>query len=411
MRSVYSKTFTVILYVISMVVAFTTRIGNYNLGFKLQIPIGLLWIGIAIAQMAMNKFKFKGTSKEKIPFFLKIYLLPCVVIHLYTIVLMILGEVDWAYLGTNLTVYVPTILAVISVYLFDVDSLKYNFVALCLSWVLSILTALVTEGFHIIPDAIMQAYFGVKGIKNYFELHDLVLSIGYFFVFYIFSSSKLTKQNFAMLSFSFLILVLGMKRITVLGLLVSIIFALVLKTMKSESQYKMCKITGFVAFFLCYGFIYILRSGSPVYEWLHANVALVSSRNYYYETIMALAEFKIDFLGIGRNVVTELLTTEYAYLRVGGVHSDIIKMFVENGFIMFGFWLWYYLIHIPRSYQSYFGYKAAVMYFAIEVYIFMLYLTDNVEIYFISQIFHIIIPITCILKLKNEEKEISSISV
>ena len=123
-------------------------------------------------------------------------------------------------------------------------------------------------------------------------------------------------------------------------------------------------------------------------------------RDYNYRAIMDYAQFKPSFLGIGRNVVTQLLNTELSYLHVGGVHSDIIKMYVENGFILFGGWLAYYLVYLKNVYKKHYSEKSVILYFEIIIYMFTLYLTDNVEIYFICQILAIMIPVTYALKTK-----------
>ena len=99
----------------------------------------------------------------------------------------------------------------------------------------------------------------------------------------------------------------------------------------------------------------------------------MKGRNYYYTTILKLSEFTLTYPGIGRNVITRLLTSTYKYMSVAGVHSDIIKMYVENGFILFGFWLWYYLFHIRHYYKKKYGYKVAIMYSVFTIYTYILY--------------------------------------
>ena len=85
-------------------------------------------------------------------------------------------------------------------------------------------------------------------------------------------------------------------------------------------------------------------------------------------------------------------------MRVGGVHCDILKMYAECGFFVFGYWLWHYLISMIKRYKKRFSIDAAVLYFGLTIYLFVLYLTDNVEIYFASIIFSIIIPFCYALK-------------
>ena len=75
---------------------------------------------------------------------------------------------------------------------------------------------------------------------------------------------------------------------------------------------------------------------------------------------------------------------------------------------MFGGWLWYYLVFILKFYKKNYGIRSAVLYFGVVIYMFTLYLTDNVEIYFICQIMATMIPVAFALKEKehnfNEHK-------
>ena len=190
-----SKKSMVILYIISMTIAFTTQYADYEIGYGLQIIIGLLWIFLGIWKLDINGFKFRGVYKDDFPRFLKLYLLPHIVIHGYTIILMCFGIVDKKYFTTNLTVYVPTVLAIFAIYLLGINALYYTVVSLLLSWLLSVSVSLAIKGPMIIIHAIRQGLidpFDTTGglSMNYFELHDLVLAIGYVMVYYIFSKEK-----------------------------------------------------------------------------------------------------------------------------------------------------------------------------------------------------------------------------
>lgn len=400
-----SKKSMVILYIISMTIAFTTQYADYEIGYGLQIIIGLLWIFLGIWKLDINGFKFRGVYKDDFPRFLKLYLLPHIVIHGYTIILMCFGIVDKKYFTTNLTVYVPTVLAIFAIYLLGINALYYTVVSLLLSWLLSVSVSLAIKGPMIIIHAIRQGLidpFDTTGglSMNYFELHDLVLAIGYVMVYYIFSKDKLTKKNIAIIMFVFLIMILGLKRISVIALVLIIIFNLLIKLFNNKLQNRICFILSILGVVFCYFYIYIMTDGDVFYDFIQSMGINVMGRNYYYRAIMDYAQFKPSFLGIGRNVVTQLLNTELSYLHVGGVHSDIIKMYVENGFILFGGWLAYYLVYLKKVYKKHYSKKSVILYFEIIIYMFTLYLTDNVEIYFICQILAIMIPVTYALKTK-----------
>ncbi len=113
------------------------------------------------------------------------------------------------------------------------------------------------------------------------------------------------------------------------------IFNLLIKLFNNKVQNRICFILGILGVLFCYFYIYIMTDGDVFYDFIQSMGINVMGRDYYYRAIMDYAQFKPSFLGIGRNVVTQLLNTELSYLHVGGVHSDIIKMYVENGFILF----------------------------------------------------------------------------
>lgn len=388
-----------ILYIISMTVAFTTSFGDVQIGNTLQLTIGALWIGFALLNIFIGH---RGLKKRKeLTFFVKLYFVPHVIIHLYTILLMIFGVVSWEYLGTNVTVYIPTLLAIVSVYLFGQKALRYNVVAMIASYLFSTGLAILAHGSHIIIDAFQQAYLGAH-VHNYFELHDIVLAAGYVLVYYIATRTGFNRRNIFILFLTLLIMMLGMKRVSIVGLILTISFYFIIKRLADQRKYKICHLGGVVGIFLCYAYIYVIKSG--LFDtWINVYNFNTMGRIYYYHAAMNLAEFKVTFPGIGRNVLGEVLNTDYSYLHVGGVHSDLVKMYVENGFIMYGLWLWYYLYHVTKLYKNRYGYKPAVIYFLLTIFMFALYITDNTENYYICQIISILIPMIYAIRCKENE--------
>ncbi len=197
-------------------------------------------------------------------------------------------------------------------------------------------------------------------------------------------------------------MVLGYKRIAVLALIAIAVFKLITYFTKEKTTYIICLVFGSLGVICCYGFIAILSMGNTFYEFVDKFGINTMGRIYYYKAIMDLTQFSPSFTGFGRNSVTAILRDSHSYLGIGQVHSDIIKMYAECGFILFGVWLVYYLVFISKKYKERFGYKYALMYFAATIYIFVLYLTDNVEIYFICQIFYIMVPVTYALNCREK---------
>ncbi len=401
MKSLFKKIWStklVWLYILTMIVAFTPRYGKITVGYKEPLLVGGLWVAVAGIRLLCRKHRADVVQMKNLGFFLCIYLIPHVITHLYTVVLMLLGKVEWKYLTSNATVYIPVLIVLSAVYLFGAKALRYTLIAMIGAFVLSMVCSVILIGPHIIPDAIIQAYFDQNHAKNYLELHDIVLAIGYVMVYYLYRGRKLERRDIAFLVCAVSIGVLGMKRIVVLALLACLAFAALVYILPKKARYAVCVIGGFGILIGCFGFLWLMSEGDLFFNLMEKFHINTMGRIYYYRDVMALSDFHILYPGLGRNVVTQLLTTEMSYLRVAGVHSDIIKMYVENGFVMYGLWSGYHLLAVPAMLRKRFGDKVAVMGFAVTMYSFLLYLTDNIEVYFVCQILAMMIPMCFALR-------------
>ncbi len=388
-----------IAYVTSMVIAFTSRYGNMEVSYRPQIVIGIAWILIGIVKFVCDGFCFKGIYGEDLRRFLGIYLFPHIVIHVYTIILIMLGYIEKGYMTTNLTVYVPVILSIMSIYLFEKSAFKMMYLALILSWILSLSCSVFEGGISVLWDAIRQGYLG-HSVRNYLELHDMVFGLGYVLIFVGFTKKRWNRYNLFLIMTSILIILLGIKRIQIAALFLVLALGIALKFASIKTHYRYSSIVCLVLFLGSYLFIYLMSDEAIVQSL--SGIVDMKGRYYYYTTILKLSEFTLTYPGIGRNVITRLLTSTYKYMSVAGVHSDIIKMYVENGFILFGFWLWYYLFHIRHYYKKKYGYKVAIMYSVFTIYTYILYFTDNIEIYFITQMMNMTLMMTLALDKKVE---------
>lgn len=400
-----------IVFVISLAIAYTRDYGDIHTGFYLQSGIGLFWIMISFVKFFYNRgIIISGFSKD-VFWFLKLYLLPQIVMYLYTIILMVFGFTSWKYLGTNITSFVPIILAITSYYLFSEKSIKYICYAIILSWCISIIFAIKSHGLIVIKQAVIQGYFdhyyhvSYLPRDNYFEIHDIVLAVGFFIVYSLYSNRyiKLSnrKHNIICIICFLIMFFMGIKRIAVLGVLISYVFYIFVNHFKKK-QVVLCCITACLAFLVCYTFIFVLMSG----DWFFNLVKMVgvnpAGRDRYFKAILNYASFSPTYLGLGRGAVNRILTNELKNLGVAGVHSDIVKLYVENGFVLFGLWLIYYLFYIPQRILKRFNTSSMLMYVGITIYMFVLYLTDNTDTYFACQIFSVILPVSFAMNNKKD---------
>ena len=397
------------IYIVSMTVAFLERLGDVYVSRNVGIVIGFFWILVALGRLLRNHFKLRNLGRNDLSWMIKSYLVPQIVLHFWTVILMVFGVLSWTNLRSNLTVYVPIMLAFSAICIFKEKAYRYTLLALIASYFISVAISTVVIGPSIFVNAIEEGWFGKTISKtNYLEIHDTVLSIGFIITYYLFGIKKLTKKNIIFIIAALLIMILGVKRITVLAVILSVFFHAIINIFSEKRQIKICFIAGIIAFLICYLFVYLLIKG----DWLWAQIVAAGintrGRFYYWNALASLCKFSPSFLGLGRAYSYILFSTEWSYMKVGAAHCDILKMYAENGFVLFGYWLWHFLIRMPKRYIKNYSMNSAIVYFGTTIYLFMMYFTDNVETYFASIIFSIMIPVCHALahdRLLNPQKK------
>ena len=301
-----------------------------------------------------------------------------VVIYLYTVLLVILGLTEKQYLSTNAMTFVNGVSAISVFYLFGSKSVYYSLVAICGAWFIELLQAIFAPGNH--------------SFQVNMELHDLSFGAGYVFLYYLFAHYKWTKKHVFCLVTVVIAILIAFKRIGIAALALTVVLWFVLRLLRSNKTRRTFLRWGSVAMILgCYIFVALLITGAAA-DLLESVGIKTMGRNYYYEALAGKCEFSPWFLGLGRNAVATLFATEFEYFHVGNVHSDILRMYAECGFIVFGLWLWVYWWALPRAIEKRFGYQAMEFYLLCTVYTFVVYITDNTELYLVNQYFYMLMP-------------------
>lgn len=385
------------LYIFTFSIAFISKIGRIETSPVIYYGISIFWIMLAIFKWAKNGFKLVNKERTIKRFFL-IFMIPRIIIHIYSLILYILGETS--YLTRNTQTYLVIISIFSVIYIFKNNALKFTIIAALLSylWVIiynisvyGIVTLFETVGFILSGDLRYDAS------ARLYEVHDYTFAIGYIILYYILLKNHLTKTTLVSTYLFIIFLLLGLKRIQIIAIFLVITYSLFTKFIKNKVKFY--EITGYLFTAIAYIFIYLL-SNSSFFDILNKLGINSMGRNYYYKAIIDLCEFSPSFLGLGRNTVAHLFSTEFSYMRVGGLHSDILKYFSECGFIMFGIWLWYYLVKVVKWLNNRYSIRVVSCYFILTLYSFIIYYTDNIDIYFVSQFIYIII--VCGVALEDE---------
>ena len=76
-----------------------------------------------------------------------------------------------------------------------------------------------------------------------------------------------------------------------------------------------------------------------------------------------------------------------------GIHSNILTLYIENGFVVFILWIVYsFYIKTKKLYKKS-SVVSAECYLLLTVFVFILYLTDNCFKYFDTQMIYFLIPL------------------
>ena len=105
------------LYIISLTVSFIPRLGDVVLSKYIRLGIGLFWILFVFIEK-VNKVKVTSNCNSNLKWMLKFYFVPTFLIHMWTIILMVFGVLSWTNFTTNIGTYIPTLLAISSIYIF-----------------------------------------------------------------------------------------------------------------------------------------------------------------------------------------------------------------------------------------------------------------------------------------------------
>ena len=293
-------------------------------------------------------------------------------------------------------------ISVFAFYLFGKKAVDYTFYGFVLFYTAAIVIALHRFGLSASLTSIRRflMHFGdAKDFMKALELHDAVFAFGIFILYYFLDGVKKNPGKLCLAVFFFLV---GFKRIGALAILLALPLGAILR--------KYCrdlKKTGLVlgALIILAGFAYIAWIKEGRFAALTGMLGVNSmGRNELFRFISDYYSVSPAFLGKGFEYVTILLRdarVDYINLaKIGAIHNDYIKIFVEFGF--FGYFLWtgYWLLWHQR-WTGRFGNMAMLAQLLVSVYLFTTYTTDNTAFYFSTGVVARLVPMAFALQARE----------
>lgn len=393
-----------IIYVVLFSIAFLQRLGNSTVNYFIKYAICIFWLVIILIYSNTYKIEKKEYT-GKILFYLKMFIVPVIFIGVYSLSLYIFRAAEFRTFGRFIseitTMTLTVVVAFATLYVFGKRTLKYTILAIISSFLIVILYNWFNFGFDVFIN-VFKVLFDSTNVHNVFEVHDLTFAAGLVMISYLFFSDKLQKREFFVVLSMTIIILMGFKRIQFLSIVLILAYILILKLFNYKYKNIIYKLTGYLTVLGCYIYVYIIKSGILNKLVIDYNLNTMG-RNDFYNWISKHFEFNIIYPGIGLGATSKMMQLDTNW-PIATIHSDILRIFVEIGFIAFGVWAIYYLIYCYNRILNKYNIRNAEHYLVLTLYLFILHFTDNTINYFVTQYTYIILVVVNTINNKDNVK-------
>lgn len=234
---------------------------------------------------------------------------------------------------------------------------------------------------------------GSEVLTRWLESHDIGLSVGMILLFYMFFYKKTVLRYIYVLAL-LTVFLLCWKRIALAAFFAALIYLFVLSNCVDKKG-KMIWLWGIIGVIICFAYIYVIYDNKLI-PWLLSHNINPMGRNTLYSFFSDYYTFSIVFPGRGSGFTGKLLTslagTGKGVGTVVAIHSDILRSYIEYGFIGSMLWYAYYLFFLPMRFRR-IDSELGNLFFVIAFYSFIIYLTDNASSYMLFQMLYILLPL------------------
>ena len=366
-----------ILYVATMIIAFTSNFMGATTNYYVRLSMGLFWIIIWVLR---SRFILHANK------ILKYLIFPWFCIFLLSILLWIINRpsyLDVSYVTRMCSNIIYCVIAVLNAYigfvLFGSGVIKLSFVSLISSIGLNAVNVWLTYGSSNMINYLSSVLIGdyeygsvMHQISTNMEVQGSTMALGAYFLFYLFFDKDANeRKKILYIILSVIGLYLGFKRVVLLGVIVVICILWVLKRERINSRSAILYAS--ICFsILAFGYIVSVKNGLISLIAAYFNINMMG-RDSIYRAAANLYSISPFYLGTGFTVASR-----YMYDTTGfAIHSDIVRMYIELGFIPFVGWLWYYLYYIPQKIVLNYGKEAGKICLTITVFVFSTFLVEN----------------------------------
>ena len=361
-------------------------IGGMELSLKNPCALGIVFLALLnfIATVRLGRFMLlvRHALVQALPF-----LIPLV----FSAAIWVSTGADSAAVVNGVGMIVPQLLSVLvaaaTLYLFGEKGIWYCLGSMCAANFLSVLVVVQEGGLGQFLQEFYQLLITFSGetgpLMVKLETHDLTFAFGPFLI-YLLLHWKTAPHPLLWLVLSSLFFLIGLKRIAfpAVALGVFVAFLLGLLPEKAARQTAIC-VAGAM---MVISFLYIAGIHDGLFEYLEQAGLDTKSRALLFGNVTPYYDVSFTYMGRGTGFerFVEWFTGVESSVPLRTqtqIHNDFLRMYLNIGFIGYWVWLWSWLMVRLRYWFRQGGKKAGSLFFAICVYCFVLYATDNAIYY------------------------------
>lgn len=310
------------------------------------------------------------------------WILPFVIIWIYSMGIQILGRYSTDYLVHTSTLCVRMILymlfAVESVRLYGKRTADLLLYACMVAYVPAVIKFFYRYGFIYGTAILFSKAAYVESLA--LEVHTLTYIFGFITVYYFYQAIYYKKACWWRVIISCALTILGLKRIVDMALAATLLVIMAFLLIKPRHRYRVTRIACVSMTILAFVYLYAIQSGvlEHIMRELHIND---SFRFNFWNYFVSKYELSPAFMGYGISYSHRVMQHEWGqiqYLRTAvNIHNDVLGYYLGLGFLgSLLFWGMFFWGRVKLA-GSYISVKAATFSFVLSFYYFVVMMTSN----------------------------------
>lgn len=320
----------------------------------------------------------------------------------YSLFLFLIGNLEFKYLSRGISTSLFRIIEVYFCYkllrYYGKRSFYYFFCGLICAYSINIMLALFTYGVSGVLSTFFSIFtLGMSGGTNDTDeilesCHAVLLIMPFLSAYFLYDFIRNGKKQSAGVSvIAAVVSLMAFKRIAIAAAIV-IFCVLLFKWLYNRFTLFFA---GSFSIAIGLGYIFLISTGAIYLLSAQYGVDLMF-RDRIWKALDDLYVFDSQFLGNGWGYTTKYLSENSERLlrgvSIGGLHNDLLKVYIDLGFGGFIFYFGFFLILYPLYLYRIKRKEVSFLFFICQLYLFMMYFTDNSQSYFVCQAVAYILP-------------------